>query len=226
MYNLDSYLRSSIGRKQIVAATGLMLILFVVGHLAGNLFMYGGPGAFNGYAKKLASLRPALNFIEAGLLAVFCIHMYFTALLVLENMNARSRYAVEKAKGARSLSSRLMAYSGTIILAFVIWHILDFTLVDHHGPRSMVNGESLGLYGVVYNSFADPLHSLLYIIAMICVGSHLDHGVQSFCQTFGFTSHQCAPCIYKFSRWFAVLITLGYSSIPVYVLLNSMKVWQ
>lgn len=216
-----SYLSSSIGRKQIVAATGLILILFIVGHLAGNLFLYGGPDAFNGYAKKLASLRPALNFVEAGLLAIFVIHMYMTTLLVLENINARSRYAVEKAKGARSLSSRLMAVSGSLILAFVIWHLLDFTFTDHHGPRSIIAGKSLGLYGVVYNSFANPVHSLLYIGAMISVGLHLDHGVQSFCQTFGLNHPVYTPLIYKFSRFFAVIITMGYCSIPVYVLLNS-----
>ena len=223
MHSLNSYLSSSIGRKQVVALTGLLLIIYVIVHLAGNLFIYAGPETFNGYAKKLAGLRPTLYVVEVGLLVTFLIHIYFTALLVFENINARSRYALVKAKGDRSLSSQIMAYTGTIVLAFVIWHVLDFTLTDHEGPRSVINGKSFGLYGVVYNSFANPIHSLLYIVAMIAVGLHLDHGVQSFCQTFGFDHPQYTPCIYKFSRFFAVIVTLGYSSIPVYVLLNSMK---
>jgi succinate dehydrogenase / fumarate reductase, cytochrome b subunit len=221
MHPLSSYLSSSIGRKQIVAFTGLLLIVYVIIHLAGNLFIYAGPNVFNGYAKKLAGLRPALNLLEAGLLLIFVVHLYVTALLVLENINARSRYVIEKTKGNRSLASRLMPYTGTVILVFVIWHILDFTLTDHHGPRSVINGQSLGLYGVVFNSFANPLHSLLYILAVIAVGLHLDHGVQSFCQTFGLNHPIYMPMINQISRWFAVVITLGYCSIPIYVLLNS-----
>jgi succinate dehydrogenase / fumarate reductase cytochrome b subunit len=223
MQNINSHLNSSIGRKQTVALTGLLLIGYVIIHLAGNLLIYAGPKAFNGYAKLLAGLRPTFYLIEAGLLLIFLIHIYFTYLLTLENMHARARYAVVKPKGNRSLSSQIMTYSGGIVLIFVIYHILDFTLIDHEGTRSIVKGQGLGLYGVVYNSFANPIHSLFYIIAMIAIGLHLDHGVQSFIQTFGLNHPKYMPYIYKFSRWFAVAITLGYSSIPVYVLLNSMK---
>ena len=76
---------TSIGKKQIVASSGLFLILYVIVHLAGNLFIYAGPKAFNGYADKLASLRPALSFIEVGLLLIFLVHIYFTVLLAIEN---------------------------------------------------------------------------------------------------------------------------------------------
>src|SRR5204862_1989661 len=109
MFPISSYLSSSIGRKQIVALTGLFLIIYVIVHLAGNLFIYAGPDSFNSYAKKLAGLRPTLYVVEVGLLVTFLIHIYFTALLVLDNLKARPRYAVEKAKGNRALSSRLMA---------------------------------------------------------------------------------------------------------------------
>ena len=219
-------LNSSIGKKQIVAATGLLLIGFVIAHLAGNLFMYGGPGAFNAYARKLASFRPFLYVIEWGLLAVFLIHIYVTILLVWENIQARggNRYKVYQPVGERSLATRLMPYTGTFILFFVIWHLLDFTFVDHEGPLSiMPDGRRLGLYGIVYNSFCDPLHSIGYIMAMICVGLHLSHGIQSFSQTFGLTPESWAPRIRKISDLIAILITVGYSSIPVYVLIDSMK---
>src|SRR5438552_2330954 len=104
--HISSYLHSSIGRKQIVAVTGLLLIIYVIAHLAGNLFIYIGPNAFNAYAKGLANLRPALNFLEAGLLTTFVVHIYVTALLVLENINARQRYAVSRPKGNESITSR------------------------------------------------------------------------------------------------------------------------
>jgi len=217
---------SSIARKQTVAITGLILILFVIGHLAGNLFIFGGSTVYNAYAKKLASLRPGLYLIEAILLYVFCVHMYVTALLVLENIQARGsqRYAVSRDVGERSWATRLMPYTGTFILIFVIWHLLDFTFVDHEGPRSVLpDGQSYGLYGIVYNAFRDPLHSVLYILAMICVGFHLYHGIESFMQTLGFNDPIYASLIKKISQALAVVITVGYSSIPFYIFLDSQK---
>jgi succinate dehydrogenase / fumarate reductase cytochrome b subunit len=220
---MTQVLKSSIAKKQIVAVTGLMLILFLIGHLAGNLYMYAGPEAFNAYAKKLASLRPGLLVVEIGLLAVFIIHLSVTALLVLENIKARGeiRYQVQKSRGNRSLATRLMPFTGTIILLFVGWHLLDFTFCDHHGPRSVLSdGKSYGLYGVVYNAFLDPIHSGLYILAMICIGFHLSHGVQSFLQTMGF-HHPCyTPIVKKISTGTGILIALGYSSIPIYIMIK------
>ncbi len=225
MSNLQTYFNSSIGKKQIVATTGLLLILFVIGHLAGNLFIYGGPNAYNAYTGFLNKLRPTLYLIEFALLIVFIIHLYVTALLVWENYQARgTRYAVYKSVGERSWATRLMPYTGTIVLAFVIWHLLDFTFVDHEGPRSIFpDGRHLGLYAVVYNSFSNPLHSFFYIFAMMAVGLHLAHGIQSFFQTFGFHHSRYTPGIKKFSNALGTLIAFVYSSIPVYVFFDSMK---
>ena len=228
MNTFQSYLASSIGKKQIVAATGLFLILFVVGHLAGNLFMYGGPEVFNGYADFLKKLRPALYLIEFALSIIFIVHLYVTALLVWENCQAKGTgYAVYKPVGKRSWAARLMPYTGAVVLAFVIWHLLDFTFVDHQGPRSvMPDGRHGGLYAIVYNSFSNPLHSFLYILAMIAVGLHLAHGIESFFQTFGFNHPRYTPMIREISNALAMLITFAYSSIPVYVLLDSVKCFR
>jgi succinate dehydrogenase / fumarate reductase cytochrome b subunit len=217
-----SYLKSSIGRKQIVAVTGLLLILFLVGHLAGNLLIYLGEEAFNNYAKKLSSLRPGLYLIEVGLFFIFLTHVYFTALLVLENRQARPiAYQTKKYKGGTPLATRLRVLSGIFLFAFIIWHLLDFTFIDKHGPRSFFNdGISHGLYGVVVNSFRDPIHSLLYVLAMMSLGLHLSHGVQSFIQTFGLNTPASATLIKKLSDVFAVCIALAYSSIPLFILLS------
>ena len=221
MNTISTYCQSSIGRKQIVATTGLLLILFIIAHLAGNLLIYLGPEAFKNYAKKLASLRPGLYLVEVALAAVFIIHIYATTFLVLENIAARSqRYAITRIKGERSLATRLMPYTGVYLLLFLIWHLLDFTFVDKHGPQSFLHGESYGLYGIVVNSFSDPVHSLLYVAAMMCLGLHLGHGVESFMQTFGINNPQCTPKIKAFSYWFGFLIAWGYSSIPIYVLMQ------
>ena len=225
MNEFAKHLSSSIGKKQIVAATGLLLILFVIGHLAGNLFIYGGPEAFNGYAEKLRHLRPFLYFIEYGLLFVFLIHIYFTVWVVLENIQARGQnYAVAKAVGERSLATRLMPYTGTFLLAFIIWHLLDFTFIDQNGPRSfMPDGTQLGLYAIVYNSLCNPYHSLGYVLAMGCLGLHLAHGIQSFFQTYGFNHPRYTPIVQKLSNVLGYLIAFGYSTIPIYVLLDAVK---
>ncbi len=220
---IAQYLNSSIGKKQIVAVTGLLLIGFVLGHLAGNLLIYGGPDLYNAYAKKLASLRPGLYLIEFGLLGIFVAHMYVTALLVIENIQARgqARYSVSRPVGERSWATRLMPYTGTFLLAFIIWHLLDFTFVDHHGPGSIVRGKELALYGVVYNAFADPWHSLLYVLAMFCLGLHLSHGIQSCFQTFGCIPSSREAVIAKISNGLGFLIAAAYSSLPIYVFFHN-----
>jgi succinate dehydrogenase / fumarate reductase cytochrome b subunit len=221
-----SCVKSSVDKKQIVAVTGILLTVFVLGHLAGNLFIYLGPEAFNGYAQKLAGLRPGLYLVESVLLVVFLIHLSLTALLVLENRQARPiPYRQWQMIGEQSFAARLMPWTGTIIAAFVVWHLLDFTLTDHHGPRSVLSdGESYGLYGVVYNSFANPWHSALYILAMAALGFHLSHGIQSFAQTLGFHHPRYTPLIRRMSNGLGLLIALAYSSVPAAVVLGCLAV--
>jgi succinate dehydrogenase / fumarate reductase cytochrome b subunit len=223
MNQISTYYQSSIGKKQIVAVTGLLLNLFVIAHLAGNLFFYGGPEMFNAYSKKLTSLRPGLYVIEFGLLFIFLVHILTTLTLVLENLAARGKgYSVSRSVGQRSWATRFMSLSGTIIFAFVVWHLLDFTFVDHNGPRSILaDGKSYGLYGIVYNSFKDPIHSVLYIIAMIAVGTHLSHGIESIFQTFGYNNATYTPVIAQTGRILAFIITVAFSSIPIFVLLKT-----
>lgn len=219
MSNLSVYVHSSIGKKQVVAATGLALILFVVGHLAGNLTVFAGPQAVNHYAEKLAGFRPALNFIEAGLAFIFIVHMLFTFLLVVQNARSReSKYQVKNTKGKKSLSTRLMPISGIVIFVFVILHLLDFTFVSKGGMRSFINGESYGLFGILYNSFKDPVHAYWYVIAMMCVGLHLHHGISSFAQTFGLVNSTTLPKLERVSSILALVIAFAYSAIPIYIL--------
>ncbi len=220
---LRQYFSSSIGRKQIVALTSLALLLFVIAHLAGNFFIFLGPEAFNNYAKKLSELRPGLYLAEAILLILFLIHVVFTAMLVFENIRARkNKYAGKPAgnEATRSWATRLMPFTGTVIFIFIITHLLDFTFTDHEGPRSVLAGEFLGLYGVVVNSFRGILHSFYYIVAMFCIASHLIHGITSFFQTFGLNHTRYTPFIKKFSIIFGLAIACGYSAIPLYVLIK------
>ena len=215
---------SSITKKQFVAITGLLLVIFIFVHLAGNLFIYGGPDALNGYAKKLHSLGPFVWVMRLGLLIVFLTHMMFTGSIVVENIRARGglqRYAVDKSVGNRSWFTRLMPFTGAYIFFFIVWHIMDFTAINQEGPRSFINGVSYGIYGVVVNALSDPLHAIFYIIAMCFLGMHLAHGVESYFQTIGYRHPVMTPIIQKLTKAIALIITLGFSSIPVYILLMS-----
>lgn len=212
-----AYLKSSIGQKQIVALTGLLLIGFVAVHLAGNLSIYAGAGAFNAYAAKLKSLRPFLNGVEAVLVLIFLVHMGFTIHLV-KTSRRQNKYALKKDKGDFRLGAKTMRYTGPLLLVYVIWHLLDYTFASHHGAQSMINGVDQGLFGLVANSFQNPIRVVGYIIAMICVGLHLDHGLQSFLQTFGLVKPGRLKCLQKLSRCVAVVLTVGYSSIPLYLM--------
>ncbi len=212
-------LNSSIAKKQTVAITGFLLILFIITHLGGNLFIYAGPDVFNSYAHKLHSLGPLLLIPRVLLFIIFVVHIFVIHILVIQNIKARGglkRYAIDQAVGQRSLAERIMVWSGVYILVFVIFHILDFAAADQHGVRSIIHGKSYGLYGLVFNSFKDPIHGLLYIVAVCFLGMHLSHGSQSIVQTCGFRP-KWESVIQKSSDYFALIMVLGYSSIPVYV---------
>lgn len=215
---------SSITKKQTVALTGLLLILFLIVHLAGNLTIYFGPEAFNGYAHKLHSLGVLLWVPRILLLIIFLTHVILTASLVIDNIRARTglhRYAVDQSVGKRSWFTRLMPFTGSYIFLFIIWHILDFTMMDQSGPRSYINGISFGIYGVVKNALSDPMHAGLYIIAMCFLGMHLSHGVKSYQQTMGWRHPIITPLINRITVMISWLLVLGFSSIPLFILYSS-----
>jgi succinate dehydrogenase / fumarate reductase cytochrome b subunit len=223
------FLRSSIFRKQVIAVTGIAMVGFLVAHLSGNLLIYAGPEAFNKYSEKVASFGPLLWVMRVGLIACVLLHVVLTLKLVQENRAARPQsYAVAEPKGQRSLGALIMQYTGIFILIFLCLHLYDFTFSNKHGPHSVVpglsNGESLGLFGVVWNSFkfTDPLGWIripVYLIAVTGVGLHLSHAIQSVVQTLGFNHPKYTPIIRKVSIVFGAVIGLGFGMIPVYVML-------
>jgi len=225
MSKTTSYFQTSIGRKQTVAITGLLLILYLIAHLAGNLLIFAGPNVFNGYAGFLKSLRPGLYVIEVLLALIFLIHIFFTYMLVVDNVRARpKRYRINSQKSERSFATQIMPFTGTIILAFLFYHLWDFTFTPHDGAQSILpDGKNYGLYGLVYNAFSDPLHSTFYIIAMMCVGFHLSHGIESCCQTYGLANSKYMPTIRMFSQTFGVLVGWGFSMIPIYILVKNLS---
>ncbi|MDA1354090.1 MAG: succinate dehydrogenase cytochrome b subunit [bacterium] len=207
----------SIRKKQIIAVTGVMLFGFLLAHLSGNFLIFKGPEALNAYAQFLHDLGPVLWGMRIGLIAAFVLHMFFTALVVVENVKARkARYAVTKDQGEhRTLLVRLMPYTGVTIFAYLIFHLLDFTFVEKTG---FINGVDYGLYGLVVNTLSNPIHGGLYIIAMLAIGVHLAHAMQSVVQTFGFANKCIRPKLVQASMVIGFGIALAYCAIPIYLI--------
>ncbi|MDA7563895.1 succinate dehydrogenase cytochrome b subunit [Candidatus Marinamargulisbacteria bacterium] len=213
---IKRYIQSQIGKKQLVAISGLALVLFVMFHLSANLLLFLGPDYFNFFPELMHSTGIGLRFIEAGLASVFFAHIGLTVALVRQNRKARDHQYQTVDTSNRSIATRLMPYTGTLLLLFLAFHINDFVLQDHFGSKSMVAGESLGLYGLVYNAFANPFRVGLYVLGVFSLGFHLSHGIQSVVQTLGYHHPQYTPIIKHLSRGLGVLVAVLFASIPFY----------
>lgn len=226
MTALSAFFRSSVGKKIIVALTGVILIAFVVGHLFGNLQIFLGPDWVNGYAEKLRELGPFLWVIRIFLLVTFVVHIYATIQLAIENRRARPARYVEKEYVKATFASRHMVMSGLILLAFIIYHIAHFTVRVTDPRFALLKADPLNhydVYSMMVYGFQSYLISGFYILAMFLLALHLSHGSSSFFQSLGLNDKKLTPRLARGGRIFAWLIFAGYTSIPVAVLLGLVK---
>jgi succinate dehydrogenase / fumarate reductase cytochrome b subunit len=219
---LDTYWSSSIGKKLVVAITGLILVLFLAGHLTGNLLMYLGREAFNEYAAFLHSMLHGMGVWIARivLLVALVLHVVATISLTRQNRAARPPYEY-KATIQASRSSRIMLISGLTILAFVIYHLLHFT-VRVTSQELAILGKS-DPYGMVIVGFKSWPVVIFYVIAISLLCSHLSHGVASIFQTLGIRSKKAQGLIRQFSIAYSLIIWGGFLSIPIAVLTGILK---
>jgi len=220
---LCSFYHSSIGKKMIVAITGIILIAFVVGHLLGNLQIFLGPDWINSYAEHLRALGPLLWAIRLFLLASVLIHIVATISLAIDNKRARPVAYEEKKAVKATFASRHMVMSGLIVLAFIIYHIAHFTVRVTDPRFALLKADPLNRYDVfsmmVYG-FQSPLVSGFYVLGLFLLTLHLSHGSSSFFQSLGLNNKKLAPRLATGGRIFAWLLFIGYVSIPVAVLLG------
>lgn len=210
----------------IVAVTGMILILFVVGHLLGNLQIFLGPEWINGYAEHLRQLGMLLWVVRGGLLIVVLAHIYYTIRLAIENRHARPERYKRKDTVKATLASRSMALSGLVLLAFIIYHILHFTVRATDPRFNTLPLDPLNhydVYAMMIYGFQSPLVSGFYILSMFLLALHLSHGSSSFFQSLGLSNQKLAPRLAFAGRIFAWLLFFGYSSIPAAVLLGWVK---
>jgi succinate dehydrogenase / fumarate reductase cytochrome b subunit len=215
-----AYWNSSIGKKLVVALTGLAMVLFLAAHLTGNMLIYAGKEAFDEYARFLheAGHGTLIWVARLGLLVVLVLHVWATILLTRENKAARQQYEFQATIQA-SKSSRIMIWSGLTVLAFIVFHILHFTVrtnshlaaIAKESPYKMVIAGFSG-------GFLQVLVVLFYVVAMTLLCSHISHGVASMFQTLGFRSKKSAGLIRSISLGYAAVIWLGFVSIPVAIM--------
>ncbi len=219
-------LNSSVGKKVFMALSGIALMLFLLVHLGGNLTLFAcdGGALFNSYAHHLESLGPLLYVAEAGLLAIFLLHVVTAFGVVADKQRARPQgYAVTATKGGNSrmtVASKSMIYTGIILLLFIPLHVWmfkfnagqGFTFVDMHGR------ETKDLYLVVLYAFSDPVKAWAYAGVMFLLGFHLRHGFWSSLQSLGAMSPKLSPGIYALGLVFAVLMAAGFLALPLYLL--------
>jgi len=204
---------SSIGKKLMMAVTGLAFIGFLMAHLAGNLTIYGGGDAFNAYAEKLHSLGPLLTVFELGLILFAGVHIITGIFLFLQNRQARPiGYTRYESSGGRTLSSRTMPYTGLIILGFVIFHLINFSFVDKTDRT---------IFQIVSSAFANPVYVIIYIAVMIIVAFHVRHGLWSAFQTLGGNHPKYMPAIMTLSVVIGIMVAVGFGFIPIYLALSA-----
>ncbi len=219
--SLRVFFCSSIGKKQVMAVTGLALCGFLITHLLGNLLLFVGADAFNFYAHKLTS-NSLIYIAEAGLGGVFLLHLFLALSLTVQNKMARPENYVMKKRTGRGATwaSSSMPYSGFIILIFLILHLLQFKF----GPVYMttVDGiEMRDMYQTVIEYFSTPLNLAWYIVAMTVMAFHVGHGFSSTFQSLGFNHPKYTPCIKKLGIAYSVFVATGFAGVSIYCFLQN-----
>ena len=206
-------LNSSIGKKFIMAVTGVCLLLFLIIHLIGNMTLYIGEEAFNGYVGALDTIKPLIRVIEVILALVFIFHIFNGVRLWYQNKQAKPvGYAVNAASKNSTLFSRTMFVTGSIIFIFLWLHLQTIWFKFNFG------GHEINLFGVMVEWFQKPWYSIVYVAAMFILGMHLNHGFQSAFQTFGWNHNKYTPFIKAVAVIYSVIMAAAFASIPLYFL--------
>ena len=215
---------ATITKKIVMAVTGLIWVLFVIGHMIGNLsFVLGGPEAFNLYTYKLTSLGPLLYLIELALLATFILHFWSGIRVALDNRKARPvnyrKLASRGAPGKQTLSSKTMIWSGLILLVFVVFHVWTFKYGSWY--PTVINGvEMRDLHRLVKEIYGNPVYVFGYVAVMIVLAFHTRHALWSAFQSLGANKPRFSGMLYTLGWMIAAVLAVGFSLVPLSVYFN------
>lgn len=227
---VSGFFKSSLGKKYIMAVTGILLFLFVVGHLLGNLQVFLGAEAINRYGSFLKSMGELLWIARIGLLVAVGLHIWSAVTLTAQNRAARpAGYGEYKPVGS-TYASRTMMMSGLIIAAFIVYHLLHYTVLlesinltgknfaDFHDLKGRHD-----VYRMMIVGFSNPIVSVFYIIAMALLMLHLSHGLTAMFNSLGIRNRNYRRLIDGFARFASIAILIGYVSIPLAVMFGILK---
>jgi succinate dehydrogenase / fumarate reductase cytochrome b subunit len=211
-----SYLKSAVWRKALMAATGICWMLFVALHMAGNIFVFWGPEAYNRYAHILVS-NPLLPIAEASLVLFILLHASSGISLWIENRKAKAGgYAVSpKGEKAASVVARTMIFTGAATLAFLILHLANFK----YGTKIFVTYDGVqvrDLYSLVAGAFQKTSYVAWYLVALTLVGVHLFHGFSAVFRTLGFYHPRYTPLLKVAGAVYALAVAGGFMALPIY----------
>lgn len=221
-------LTSQVGRKILTGVTGVLLVLYLIAHLSGNLSLLSSdPNAFNKYGAFLHGFGALFYLIEISLALVILIHAYIGIAIAMRKAKARKEgYQVYNSKGGpskQSLSSRTMIYTGIVLLVFIVIHVVQFRFgpgpSDGYGVT--VDGKELhDLRRITFETFAHIEWVIFYVAVMILVGFHLRHGVWSALQSLGAMRPRYTPVIYSLALILGILLAVGFLFLPVWIYMN------
>ena len=222
---LVDFAKSSIGAKVVMGVTGVMLIGFVIMHMIGNLQVFLGPDVLNAYGKMLHDLGGLLWVARFGLIGAVLLHIVSGLRLASLNKAARPVRYVNEATVQASFASRHMKLTGLVLLAFIIYHLLHFTLgVTHPGHVDTVGDTGVkDIYKMVVMGFQQPAVSVSYIIAMILLGLHLNHGASSLFKSLGLRNEKYNSMLDKVGPTLAAIVVLGNCAMPIAVMTGFIK---
>jgi succinate dehydrogenase / fumarate reductase, cytochrome b subunit len=216
MFGLTQFWRSTIGKKVVMAVTGIIGILFVIGHMTGNLLMFKGQGAMHDYALLLRTSMPLLWAVRAVLLLSVILHIVAAYQLTMLSRAARPSGYAQRKPQVTTFAARTIKIGGVIILLFIVYHILHMTLGTVHPQFTHFDP-----YNNLRIGLANPFVAAFYLLASGFVGFHLYHGAWSVVRTLGVARPSTTPLKRKIAAGIAIVVALGFMIIPIATLLGA-----
>ncbi len=219
---LSQALSSSLGKKLLMAMTGLFLIVFLIGHLLGNMLLFKDDGgqAFNEYAKFMTT-TPAVLVLSILTYISIIAHVIYSIIITIHNRKSRPvQYAVSNASANSVWTSRSMGVLGTLVLIFIVIHLKSFWFEMKFGSVPIVaydSGSIKNLYLIVVEAFSQSWYVAFYVIAMMVLAFHLSHGFKSAFQTLGLAHIKYTPLIKTIGTAFAIIVPTLFASMPIYM---------
>ena len=216
-----SYFNSTIFRKTLAGLTGLFLVLFLLGHLLGNLQLFipgeDGQKQFNEYALFMTT-NPAVKILSVLTYSSIILHTILTLFLVFQSSSARDVKYLQSSGNANSTwGSKNMAVLGTLILVFIVIHMKSFWYEMHFGVIGLDPWGNKDIHTVTVTAFNELWYVLFYVLSMVVLAIHLKHGVESFFQTLGIKTRRYVSLIHKAAYGFALIVPAAFASIPIYL---------